>query len=295
MQIQNYIKERSIFFDQYLYSIINERFKDKTPIVCEAMEYSLTAGGKRLRPILSFLGCELFEGDIDEVLPFAAAIEMIHTYSLIHDDLPAMDNDDYRRGKLSNHKVYGEGFSILAGDGLLNYSIELLLEVISKNSHKKYINAASILYNSTGINGMIGGQAIDLFYEGKVIDINTLELMHKKKTGALIEASISIGAILADASEIDIDNIKRFGALIGKAFQITDDILDVIGESNEIGKPIGSDMKNNKATYTSIYGVSKSKDICRQLIDEAINIIDKYENRASNLKELAHFIINRQN
>ncbi|SHI92994.1 polyprenyl synthetase family protein [Lutispora thermophila] len=286
------------FFEQYSQTIeekLNQLFSNQhgLPIIEEAMKYSILNGGKRLRPLLTIMACDLFNGSIDEVMPYACCIEIIHTYSLIHDDLPAMDNDDYRRGKLSNHKVYGEGFALLAGDALLNSAYEILIDCISHNPSLPRIRAASIISKAAGIQGMIGGQAIDLYYENKKIDIAKLNEMHSKKTGSLIRASLEVGAVIAKASEEDIDRIRKFGESLGRAYQISDDILDVIGTKEKMGKTIGKDEKSNKSTYISYYGLNKSKEILLNTINDAKGTIDVYGNKASTLKELADFIAHR--
>jgi geranylgeranyl diphosphate synthase type II len=263
------------------------------PIIHDAMKYSLLAGGKRLRPIMTIMVCELFDGDIDEVMTFACSIEMIHTYSLIHDDLPAMDNDDYRRGKLTNHKVFGEGFAVLAGDALLNKAFEIIHQSLIKNPKLENIKAAAYISKASGAQGMIGGQCIDLYYENKDINLDILNAMHDKKTGAMIRASLVAGALVSGAKEEDVQRIEKFGQLIGLAFQISDDILDVEGSTEILGKKTGSDVINNKSTFVSYYGIEKSKEMAKGLIKEAQNIIDVYGNKGLLLKELSNYIIER--
>lgn len=263
------------------------------PVIYEAMKYSLLAGGKRLRPILAIMTCNLFDGDINELMPFACSIEMIHTYSLIHDDLPAMDNDDYRRGKLTNHKVFGEGFAILAGDALLNKAFELMHQALIENPKLGNIKAAAYISKASGTQGMIGGQCIDLYYENKVIELDVLNAMHDKKTGAMIRASLVAGALISGAKEEDIQRLEKFGQLIGLAFQISDDILDVEGSTEKLGKKTGSDANNNKSTFVSYYGLEKSKEMAKDIIEEAQNIIDYYGDKGLLLKELSNYIIER--
>ncbi|MDF2533168.1 MAG: geranylgeranyl pyrophosphate synthase, partial [Clostridia bacterium] len=245
------------------------------------------------RPILAIMACELFDGDIKEVLPFACGIEMIHTYSLIHDDLPAMDNDDYRRGKPTNHKVFGEGFAILAGDALLNKAFEIVHQALIKTPKLEYIKAAAYISKASGTEGMIGGQCIDLHYENKQIDSKLLNAMHDKKTGAMIKAPLVAGALIAGAKEEDVQRLEKFGQLIGLAFQISDDILDVEGSSEKLGKKTGSDASNNKSTFVSCYGLDKSKEMAKSIIKEAQNSIDLYGNKGLLLKELSNYIIER--
>ena len=268
---------------------------NKIPVISEAMRYSLFAGGKRLRPILALMSCELFSGSEEDVLPFACCIEMIHTYSLIHDDLPAMDNDDLRRGKPTNHRVYGEGFAVLAGDALLNQAFEIMTGIIIKNPRPEYIRAMDIICRSSGVSGMIGGQCIDLYSENKSIDIDTLKSMHAKKTGALIAASLVIGAVLSKADEGDIKNIMGLGYIIGLAFQVTDDILDVSGSEEVLGKSINKDAKSHKSNFISFYGLEKSREIAKELIGEAKLKLENYGDRGYYLSELSEYIISRDN
>jgi len=268
---------------------------NKIPVISEAMRYSLFAGGKRLRPILALMSCELFSGSEEDVLPFACCIEMIHTYSLIHDDLPAMDNDDLRRGKPTNHRVYGEGFAVLAGDALLNQAFEIMTGIIIKNPRPEYIRAMDIICRSSGVSGMIGGQCIDLYSENKSIDIDTLKSMHAKKTGALIAASLVIGAVLSKADEGDIKNIMELGYIIGLAFQVTDDILDVSGSEEVLGKSINKDAKSHKSNFISFYGLEKSREIAKELIGEAKLKLENYGDRGYYLSELSEYIISRDN
>ena len=263
------------------------------PIIYDAMRYSLLAGGKRLRPIMAIMACDLFDGDVNEVLPFACSIEMIHTYSLIHDDLPAMDNDDYRRGKLTNHKVFGEGFAILAGDALLNKAFEIMHQALVLNPKLGNIKAAAYISKASGTQGMIGGQCIDLHYESKSINLDILNAMHDKKTGAMIKAPLVAGSLISGASEEDVQRMEKFGQLIGLAFQISDDILDVEGSTEKLGKKTGSDANNNKSTFVSYYGTQKSKEIAKELIKEAQDIISIYGDKGLLLKELSNYIIER--
>ncbi|SHJ48920.1 polyprenyl synthetase family protein [Paramaledivibacter caminithermalis] len=275
--------------------VIGEVFKDKNGLqktVIEAMEYSIKAGGKRLRPVLLLEVCNILDGDIDYAMPFALAMEMIHTYSLIHDDLPAMDNDDYRRGKLTNHKVYGEGIAILAGDGLLNLAFETMLDSINNDPKlcNRGIKAMQIISKASGINGMIGGQVVDLEWEGKKIDIETLDFIHKHKTSALIEASINAGAILGGAEENQYLELQNYGRCIGLAFQIVDDILDEIGDEEKLGKKVGSDKSNEKSTYPSLYGIEKSKEIVSGLIENSLKSLEIFKEKAEFLRSLAKYL-----
>ncbi len=273
-------------------------------IVIKAMNYSILAGGKRLRPMLMQETYRLFGGQGKEIEPFMAAIEMIHTYSLVHDDLPAMDNDEYRRGRKTTHVVFGEAFGILAGDGLLNYAFETALKAFpaeqedleTVNVGKMYSisKAMQVLAKKAGINGMIGGQTADIEAEEMdMIDTERLLYIHENKTAALIQSSMMIGAILAGASESEVERIEKCAYNIGIAFQIQDDILDVTGTMEELGKPIGSDEKNHKQTYVTLNGLETSKKHVKELSEEAIGILDAFGGDNVFLKELINSLINR--
>lgn len=273
-------------------------------VVLEAMNYSIKAGGKRLRPMLMQETYHLFGGRGKEIEPFMAAIEMIHTYSLVHDDLPAMDNDEYRRGRKTTHIVYGEAFGILAGDGLLNYAFETALKVFPSQEQDTdklrieqvlgTVKAMEVLARKAGIYGMIGGQTADIEAEGESsIEEEKLLFIHVNKTAALIQAAMMIGAILAGAGMGEIEKIEKCAYCIGIAFQIQDDILDVTGTQEELGKPIGSDEKNQKQTYVTINGLEKSKKDVEALSEEALQIIDSINGESSFLKELILSLINR--
>lgn len=258
----------------------------------KAMEYSLFAGGKRLRPILTLAGCEICGGKPLQAAPFACAVEMIHTYSLIHDDLPAMDNDDYRRGKPTNHKVFGEGIAVLAGDGLLNCAFELMLGVTPFD--ERCLRAARLIAEAGGREGMIGGQVLDLENEGKEMSLGDLKEMHKKKTGALICASLLSGALIGGCSGKELSSLRGFGENLGLAFQIQDDILDVIGEREVLGKDTGSDASKNKPTYVSIIGLDESRKMLESLTAEAKNCIEGFGDRALFLKQLTDYLMVRE-
>ncbi|NLL04515.1 MAG: polyprenyl synthetase family protein [Clostridiaceae bacterium] len=261
-----------------------------------AIRYSLLAGGKRLRPTLALAVCDMLGGDLEEVLPYACAIEMIHTYSLIHDDLPAMDNDDYRRGKLTNHKMFGESLAILAGDGLLNMAFEVMLESTSSkpNNLENKIKAMAYIAKSSGIRGMIGGQVIDTESENKEISIETLEYIHRYKTGALIKAPVVSAAIICNATDEESQSLEKFAEGLGLAFQIKDDILDVEGSTEKLGKKVGSDASNKKTTYVSLYGLEKSKQMLNKTSEEAITNLQKFGTKAAFLKELTEYLIVRE-
>ncbi|MBQ3932677.1 MAG: polyprenyl synthetase family protein [Lachnospiraceae bacterium] len=261
--------------------------------IYESMSYSVMAGGKRLRPILVLEAYNLFEGkDEKEVYPYMAAIEMIHTYSLIHDDLPAMDNDDYRRGRLTNHKVYGEDMAILTGDGLLNLAYETMIKSVDEKNVSKSIKAMNIISNKAGVSGMIGGQVGDIKNVNKDMDIETLDKINELKTSCLIEGSLMMGATMAGASDKELESICMAGSLIGRAFQIQDDVLDVISDSKTLGKPVLSDEKNQKKTYVDLLGIDGAKEQVRNLSDKALKIIKELGNNEF-LVTLIERLVNR--
>ena len=266
-------------------------------IICEAMNYSVLGGGKRLRPVMMKATYELFGGKDDVIEPFMAAIEMIHTYSLVHDDLPAMDNDDLRRGRATTHIKYDEALAILAGDGLLNYAFETAVKAFDYDTDAKTVaKAMKVLAQKAGIYGMIGGQTVDIEAEKghQLLDEETLLFIHKNKTAALIESSMMIGAILAGASDEDIKSVEQVAYNIGVAFQIQDDILDVIGNEEVLGKPIGSDAKNDKLTYVYLNGLQTAKEDGAKLSNEAISMIKFYEEDNHFLSELTTYLIDRE-
>ncbi|MCR5160198.1 MAG: polyprenyl synthetase family protein [Lachnospiraceae bacterium] len=245
-----------------------------------AMDYSMRSGGKRLRPMLMRLAFEMFGANGPDPAPFMAAIEMIHTHSLIHDDLPAMDNDEYRRGRKTTHIVYGEAMAILAGDGLLNLAYETAARSMTASSYPdRCAKAMQVLAVKTGFSGMIGGQSTDVELEGTVISEDTLDFIYRLKTAALLEASLMIGAVLAGADEESISDMELIGRNIGLAFQIRDDILDVTGTQEEIGKPVGSDAKNNKTTYVTYVGIDGADREAKRLTGEAVSLLDACKRR----------------
>jgi len=289
MNIKERLRNRKELIDRELIKYFEREGLFQQTII-DSMKYSINAGGKRLRPILVLESCEMLGGNILDALPFACAIEMIHTYSLIHDDLPAMDNDDYRRGKLTNHKVYGEGVAVLAGDGLLNYAFEIMADRIIALNDIKYARAMLEISKASGIDGMIGGQVVDLESEGKSISKETLEFIHLKKTSAMIEASVKVGGIIGEASKEQYHALEKYSRCIGLAFQIVDDILDVIGDENKLGKRVGSDANNQKSTYPSLYGIEESKRIAQNLIDDSIKALEIFDGRADFLRELSLYL-----
>ncbi|MBR1442141.1 MAG: polyprenyl synthetase family protein [Firmicutes bacterium] len=253
---------------------LKELLKEEYPnVIYQAMNYSVNAGGKRLRPILLLSACETVGGNTEDALDFACALEMIHTYSLIHDDLPAMDNDDLRRGKPTCHKVYGDGMAVLAGDGLLNKAYEIMFDIILEKKNERYMRAARIISNAAGVKGMIGGQTADLEAEEKAADEKTLIYIHENKTAALIRAALKAGALIGGADDDTVEKLDKAGYDIGIAFQIKDDILDITSTAEVLGKPINSDEKNNKSTYITIFGMDKAQKDYEKLSNEACDII----------------------
>ena len=277
----------------YTYLPAEEGFQ-KT--LLEAMNYSMTAGGKRLRPLLMQETYRLFGGNGKAVEPFMAAMEMIHTHSLVHDDLPAMDNDEYRRGKKTTHIVYGEAMAILAGDGLLNYAYETACRAFVLEPENPHIGEAmAILAGKTGIYGMLGGQAVDVQAVGEPLSREKLDFIYHLKTGALIEGAMMIGAILAGASKEEIETIARVAADVGLAFQIQDDILDVISTNQELGKPTGSDERNHKTTYVTVQGLEKAKTDVAAISERAIRTLASLPQKNDFLEELIGALVTRRN
>ena len=281
---------------------INTVIKNYIPVdtnmqqtVVDAMEYSLTVGGKRIRPILMLETYKVFGGEDNIIEPFFVAMEMIHTYSLVHDDLPAMDDDDYRRGMLTTHKKYGEAIGVLTGDALLNYAFEIMSEACLNNSNNMLapVKAMALLSKKAGLYGMIGGQVVDIESENKKISMDEINFIHKCKTAALIEGAMCIGAILAGASDEEVENVENIATKIGLAFQIQDDVLDVISSTEQLGKPVGSDEKNNKATFVTLYGLEKSRNEVKRLSSESINQLKKLDN-TDFIIDLAEYLINRK-
>ncbi|WP_414042957.1 polyprenyl synthetase family protein [Macrococcus animalis] len=265
--------------------------KALSELLNESIRYSLQAGGKRIRPLLLMTTLESLGGRPEDGLPFGIAVEMIHTYSLIHDDLPAMDNDEYRRGKLTNHKVYGEATAILAGDALLTDSFNQIL--FSQYSNETKIKLMSLLINAAGSNGMVAGQMLDMENENKTIDMSTLETIHHHKTGDLIHASIYAAGIILNSDTKERDALDKIGRNIGLMFQIKDDILDVEGDFESIGKAVGSDIENDKSTYVSLLGLEASKQKLDQILKDTIEIVETIATNKTSLIDLIVFIVKR--
>ena len=286
-----YLSDRQALVEAALDRSIPVVYPEK---IYEAMRYSLMAGGKRLRPILCLATCELVGGTIEMAMPTACALEMIHTMSLIHDDLPAMDNDDYRRGKLTNHKVYGEDIAILAGDGLLAYSFEYVAEMTKGVPADRLLKVVAMLGRAVGAAGLVGGQVVDLDCEGNPnVSLETLNFIHNHKTAALLEASVVSGAVLAGGSESQLQQLSRYAQNIGLAFQIVDDILDITATQEELGKTAGKDLQAQKATYPSIWGLEESRQQAQALIVAAKAELETFAPHAAPLNALADYITAR--
>ncbi|MBR6449669.1 MAG: polyprenyl synthetase family protein [Fibrobacter sp.] len=274
-------KDAEAKFDEHLPPVT-----DRPCRLHEAMRYSMFAGGKRLRPGLVKATFDMFGGKGDKVWLATSALEMLHTFSLIHDDLPCVDNDDYRRGKLTSHKKFGEATAVMAGDALCVQAFEMM----GKTGNAK---AIELLAHLLGTYGMIGGEMTDIECEGKTVDLEIVDYIHYHKTAALIEAALLVGAMLADASESDMKIIRNYGRSIGLAFQIVDDILDIVSTTEELGKDAGSDVENGKATYPSIVGLEKSRERARELYEESIKVLDGLKCDTSILRSIAAYIITR--
>ncbi|BAY13337.1 geranylgeranyl diphosphate synthase CrtE [Calothrix sp. NIES-2098] len=287
-----YLKERQQLCDNALDRAIPIVYPEK---IYEAMRYSLLAGGKRVRPILCLATCEMTGGTIEMAMPTACAVEMIHTMSLIHDDLPAMDNDDYRRGMLTNHKVYGEDIAILAGDGLLAYAFEFVATQTPQDVPRdRVLQVVARLGRALGAAGLVGGQVVDLESEGKSdTSLETLNFIHNHKTAALLEACVVCGGILTGVSAEELQRLSRYAQNIGLAFQIIDDILDITATQEQLGKTAGKDLKAQKVTYPSLWGIEKSRSKAQQLIEAACAELETFGESAQPLKAIAHFIISR--
>jgi len=282
--------------------IVNEALERLLPpvetyprIIHEAVRYSLFAGGKRLRPVLALASAEILGGSQRDILPAACALELIHTYSLIHDDLPAMDNDDLRRGMPTCHKKYGEAMAILAGDALLTMAFELitLCPVTDVITPASLITVITEISRASGTAGLVGGQVVDIMSTSSKVDEETLDYIHRCKTGAMYRASVRTGAILSGAGQRDLDNLTGYAEHLGMAFQIADDILDIVGDEKNIGKPVKSDIKNDKATYPAMYGIEEAGRMARDQMEKALSSIDGYGEKADFLRELVKFVVNR--
>lgn len=294
--LKDFLGEKKVFVEDNINLFLNELTYPTQ--IAEGMRYAVLNGGKRIRPILLLMILDLFDKDEKLGIPSAAALEMIHSYSLVHDDLPALDNDDYRRGKLTTHKKFGEAEGILIGDALLTHAFYILTEKnLGLLSPEKIVEIVRLTSSYAGINGMIGGQMIDIESENKKIDMETLKYIHKNKTGKLLRLPIEIGCLISDASKDLREKLEKFANLIGLAFQIKDDILDIEGDFETLGKPIGSDAELNKSTYPSLIGLDESKKLLQEIVDEAKNIIKENfsEEKGKMLIELTDYIAFRKN
>lgn len=295
MEFKQEMKKRTAWLEEVLIKYL-PREEGRQKVVMEAMNYSLLSGGKRLRPMLMLEAYQMFGGQGAAIEPFLAAIEMIHTYSLIHDDLPAMDNDEYRRGRKTTHIVYGEAMGILAGDALLNFAFETAVKAFDlENEPHRIARAMQILAKKAGIYGMLGGQVVDVQNEGnKMAGAETLSFIYRLKTGALIEAAMAIGAVLAGAKEEEVSLLEQAAGKVGLAFQIQDDILDVTSTLEELGKPVGSDEKNQKCTYVSMYGLEAAKGQVEKLTQEAVGCMESLPVKNEFLDCLLLYLVRRR-
>lgn len=294
MDLKSYLDHRVSLVDQALEAVLPA--ENTLPAsLHKAMRYSVFAGGKRIRPVLMIAACEAVGGDAGQVIPAACAMEMIHTYSLIHDDLPAMDDDDFRRGRPTNHKVFGEATAILAGDALLTEAFILLSNPEANQGIAPEVSRRIIhtMARCAGSLGMVGGQVVDMESEGKKIDFPTMEYIHTHKTGALILASIQTGALIGGADDAAFAALTRYGEAAGLAFQIADDILDVVGDQAQLGKDVGSDQARGKATYVALLGLEESRRRARELRDLALTALEPLGERAEPLRRIAGYIIDR--
>jgi len=290
--LNSYLSSKRKQINQALDSI----FANTSNKIVKAMKYSLMAGGKRIRPVLCVAAAETVGGQSQDVISAACALELIHTYSLIHDDLPSMDNDDIRRGQPTCHVAFDEATAILAGDALLTLAFEVLssTEFVQDNHVRNWMNVIHTLSTAAGYKGMIEGQMQDMAGEGHLLCLEDLENMHALKTGALIEASVTVGAILGKGSPDQIQQLKTYSKNIGLAFQVTDDLLDVEGDPNVMGKDAGSDQARSKSTYPALLGIEQSKQFAKKLVNNALKALDYFDNKAQPLRAIAYYIVDRK-
>jgi geranylgeranyl diphosphate synthase type II len=295
LNLKEYLKRRQRLVDEALERWVPGE-NEFPPQVHKAMRYSLFAGGKRLRPILALAAAEAVGGCVVDALPLACSLELIHTYSLIHDDLPSMDNDDLRRGKPTSHKIFGEALAILAGDALLTEAFHLLTrpDLMKDVSHRRRVRAICQVARAAGSFGMVGGQVMDMASQGQKIETHLLEYIHSHKTGALIAGSVCAGAIVGGASAGEYQALRAYGEKLGFAFQIIDDLLDVQGEAGKLGKAVGKDASQGKATYPGLFGVGESWRRAEGLVEEALRQLKSFDGRANPLREIAQFILRRK-
>ena len=293
--LKDYLKEKKALVDGALEAYFPEP-EGLASDVIKAMKYSLFAGGKRLRPILCMAGADVVGGSGIYVLPVACALEAIHTYSLIHDDLPAMDDDDMRRGKPTSHKVFGEAVAVLAGDGLLTEAFNMMTmpEFTERVSKDAILRTIDLIASAAGYRGMVGGQTVDILSEGKEVGSPVVEYIHNHKTGAMITASVASGAILGNGNKAQVEAITSYGRSIGLAFQISDDILDIEGDSKTLGKKAGADEEKGKVTYPAVVGLIRSREIQSELVQSAIECLGEFDEKAEPLRQIARYIIERK-
>ncbi|MGL4628775.1 MAG: polyprenyl synthetase family protein [Cetobacterium sp.] len=292
--LKSHLKSKRELIDSKIEFYLNKL--EYPSIIAEGMRYSVLNGGKRLRPILLLMVLELYGKDLKLGIPSAVAIELIHSYSLVHDDLPALDNDDYRRGKLTTHKKFGEAEAILIGDALLTHSFSIVADETEEVSAEKLLKIIGMISRYAGINGMIGGQMVDIQSEKKKVSLETLEYIHTNKTGKLLKLPVEIGAIISDATKEEYEALEKYSELIGLAFQIKDDILDIEGDFEKIGKPVGSDLELEKTTYPSLFGLEKSKEILKEVVQNAKKALEVFEKeKITMFIELADYIAFREN
>ena len=296
MDIQAYLKQQQQKIDHFLDQVVPAGHP-LAKTLYESMRYSLLGGGKRIRPILTLATAEALGCQSPSVMPFAAALELIHTYSLVHDDLPAMDNDDYRRGRPTNHKVYGDALAILAGDGLLTMAFELCSQTSAETTipPERQVKIIYELASGAGHDGMVGGQVMDIQAENQDIDLITLQTIHNYKTGKLIRASVRIGGILGGATHTQLECLTGYAEDIGLAFQIADDVLNMTGTREELGKDAGTDAKRGKKTYPSFYGIDGARELATDCINRALRRLESFDGKADPLRALANYVIQRRN
>ncbi|MBI4413061.1 MAG: polyprenyl synthetase family protein [candidate division NC10 bacterium] len=295
METAEYVEARRLLVEEALRRFLPPQTKEPA-VIHRAMHYSVFGGGKRLRPVLVLAAAEAVGGKVEPLLPVAAALEFIHTYSLIHDDLPAMDDDDFRRGRPTSHRVFGEAVAILAGDALLTEAFRLLTapDCVNRHDPKRLLTVIQEIAAAAGSRGMVGGQALDIVSEGQAVDAAHIESVHRRKTGALIRASLRAGALLAGASPGQLEAITAYGEAVGLAFQIADDILNVEGEAATTGKAVGSDAAKGKATYPAVHGLAEAKARAAALVAEALRALTPLDARADPLRGIARFIVERR-
>ena len=291
--LKQYLEARRLTVEEALEVALPQQGGPETRVV-EAMRYSLFAGGKRLRPILCLAASEAVGGDLKAAMPAGCALEMIHTYSLIHDDLPAMDDDDLRRGKPTNHKVFGEAIAILAGDGLLTEAFVLLSDYNSLLPERA-VQVIGVIAEAASYRGMVGGQVVDILSQNKRADLETVQQMHSRKTAALIAAATESGALAGKGSEAQVAALARYGRAIGLAFQIADDILDIEGDTELLGKTTGADEARGKVTYPAAVGLERSRQAANEMVNDALAALEGFDDRANPLRSLANYIITRKN